>query len=403
MNCRMEKKKYIIKKSYASGSIPFILLLNIHHLNFQVFLRKELKQGILFYQKLPLSIQSNLANLVSLDAKLDSAENIVKGLQLMYDDNYNNGNDGNNNGNTANNNDLLDAILKNDNVVVVVGDNDKKKDNKVIFKSDDKFRGGNNIDRNGIRNKDKEDPKLGMVRPDDYSDNQSSHTHNSNNRNNNLNNSNNNNNNKNNVNINDLKIKKLSMSNMKMKDINDIQSLRSFLKLVFSVSTLRRSDALFKHSKDNDDVQENNNVDDAFQEDVKEKNTKQSKTKIPLPKMKINNPILIARQQTEMKMPIPIILLKIIITIMIRPYVNENNKSNNNGVVGMGTSIFIPNKKEPQKVPGGYIIRGKLGRCIRNGNQLLKAINQRLQLFQGQQLQQLQHNKQNTEEYNKIQ
>ena len=130
------------------------------------------------------------------------------------------------------------------------------------------------------------------------------------------------------------------MSNMKMKDINDIQSLRSFLKLVFSVSTLWRSDALFKHSKDDDDVQENNNVDDAFQEDAKEKNTKQSKTKISLPKMKINNPILIARQQTEMEMPIPNILLKIIITIMIRPYVNENNKSNNNGVVGMGTSIL---------------------------------------------------------------
>ena len=40
-----------------------------------------------------------------------------------------------------------------------------------------------------------------------------------------------------------------------MKDINDIQSLRSFFKLVFSVSTLRRSDTLFKHSKDDDDVQ----------------------------------------------------------------------------------------------------------------------------------------------------
>ena len=130
------------------------------------------------------------------------------------DDNYNNGNGGNN-GNTANNNDLLDVILKNDNVVV--GDNDKQKDNKVIFKSDDKFRGGNNIDRNGILNKDKEDPKLGMVRPDDDSDNQSSHNYNSNNRKSNSNNSNNNNNNnnKNNVNLNDLKIKKLSMSNMK--------------------------------------------------------------------------------------------------------------------------------------------------------------------------------------------
>ena len=46
----------------------------------EVFLRNELKQGILFYQKLPLSIQYKLANLVSLDAKLDSAENIVKGL-----------------------------------------------------------------------------------------------------------------------------------------------------------------------------------------------------------------------------------------------------------------------------------------------------------------------------------
>ena len=65
----------------------------------------------------------------------------------MYDDNDNdnngsNGNDGNNNGNTANNNDLLDAILKNDNVIVV-GNNDKQKNDKVIFKSDDKFRGGN--------------------------------------------------------------------------------------------------------------------------------------------------------------------------------------------------------------------------------------------------------------------
>ena len=71
-----------------------------------------------------------------------------------------------------------------------------------------KFRGGNNIDRNGILNKDKDDPKLGMVRPDDDSDNQSSHTHNTNNRINNSNNSNNNNNNKNNVNLNDVKIKK---------------------------------------------------------------------------------------------------------------------------------------------------------------------------------------------------
>ena len=152
-----------------------------------------------------MSIQSNLANLVSLDAKLDSAENIVKGLQLVYDDDNDNdngnGNDGNNNGNRANNNDLLDAILKNDNV-------DKQKDNKIIFKSDDKFKGGNNIDRNGILNKDKDDPKLGMVRPDDDSDNQSSHTHNTNNRINNSNNSNNNNNNKNNVNLNDVKIKK---------------------------------------------------------------------------------------------------------------------------------------------------------------------------------------------------
>ena len=43
---------------------------------------------------------------------------------------------------------MLDVILKNDNVVV--GDNDKQKDNKVIFKSDDKFRGGDNIDRNGM-------------------------------------------------------------------------------------------------------------------------------------------------------------------------------------------------------------------------------------------------------------
>merc|ERR1712238_113065 len=109
--------------------------------------------------------------------------------QLVYDDdndndNGNGNNNGNNNGNTANNNDLLDAILKNDNVVVV-GDNDKQKNNKVIFK----------IDRNGILNKDKEDiPKLGMVRPDDDSDNQSSHT---NNRNSTSNNSNNNNNNHN--------------------------------------------------------------------------------------------------------------------------------------------------------------------------------------------------------------
>merc|ERR1712238_82405 len=126
------------------------------------------------------------------------------------------------------------------------------RDNKVISKSDDNLRGDNNIDRNGILNKDKKDLKLGMVRPDDDSDNQSSHTHsNSNNRNN-----------KNNVNRNDLKIKKLSMSNMKMKDINDIQSLRSFLKLVFSVSTLRRSDALFKHSKDDDDDVQENNVND---------------------------------------------------------------------------------------------------------------------------------------------
>merc|ERR1711957_767790 len=94
----------------------------------------------------------------------------------------------------------------------------------------------------------------------------------------------------------------------------------------------------------------------------------------------------------------------------LKPYLSETNKSNQNnngvGVVSLGTSIFIPNEKEPQKVPGGYIIRGELGRGIRNGNQLLKAINQRLQLFQDQQQQlqqqqqQLQHNKHNGNENN---
>lgn len=90
----------------------------------------------------------------------------------------------------------------------------------------------------------------------------------------------------------------------------------------------------------------------------------------------------------------------------LNPYFSETNKSNNNNnggiIVRIGTSIFIPNEKEPQKVPGGNIIRGELGRGIRNGNQLLKAINQRLQLFQDQQQQlqqqQLQYNKQNGNE-----